>query len=68
VRPRAFRITVEDVRVFASDSSGFVTCTEVVDADDSEGRWAGVRGQGGAVFRSSGGVLVLRWHLWVVGG
>lgn len=38
VRPRAFRIDLEDVRVHAVDSYGFVTCIEVVDADDSTGR------------------------------
>jgi hypothetical protein len=38
VRPRAFRIEVVDVRVFASDGHGWVTCTEVVDADESQGR------------------------------
>lgn len=43
VRPRAFKITVEDVRVFAGDSSGFVTCMEVVEADDSQGRCAARR-------------------------
>ena len=51
VRPRAFKITIEDVRVFASDTSGFVTCTEVVEADDSQGRWVG----GTVVFQGCGG-------------
>lgn len=41
VRPRAFRIDLEDVRVFATDNSGFVTCVEIVDADDSAGRCGG---------------------------
>ena len=38
VRPRAFRIELEDVRIQATDTYGFVTCVEVVDADDSAGR------------------------------
>lgn len=39
VRPNAFKIGLEDVRVFAlSDSQGLVTCLEVMDADDSRGR------------------------------
>lgn len=38
VRPRAFRIKIEDVRVWAGDASGYVTCTEVVEADESQGR------------------------------
>ncbi len=38
VRPRAFRIDLDDVRVWANDNSGFVTCVEVIDADDSMGR------------------------------
>lgn len=48
VRPRAFKIMAEDVRVWASDTAGFVTCTEVVDADDSQGRWVWVRAFGGS--------------------
>lgn len=38
VRPRAFRIDLEDVRIFATDAYGYVTCVEIVDADDSAGR------------------------------
>jgi hypothetical protein len=38
VRPRAFKIKLEEVRVYANESSGFVTCVEVVDSDDREGR------------------------------
>lgn len=38
VRPRAFRIRVEDVRVAAGDTQGFVTCTEHVETDDARGR------------------------------
>lgn len=39
VRPGAFQIGLEDVRVFAlSDVTGLVTCVEVVEADDSRGR------------------------------
>lgn len=32
------KITLEDVRVFATEHTGFVTCIEVVDAGDSTGR------------------------------
>jgi hypothetical protein len=40
VRPNAFKITLEDVRVCAlSETTGLVTCVEVVEADDSKGRW-----------------------------
>lgn len=39
VRPNAFKITLEDVRVFAlSETTGLVTCVEIVEADDSKGR------------------------------
>jgi hypothetical protein len=39
VRPGAFRITAEDVRVvIAGDDVGVVTCVEVVEADDGRGR------------------------------
>lgn len=39
VRPNAFKITLEEVRVFAlSETTGLVTCVEVVEADDSKGR------------------------------
>jgi hypothetical protein len=40
VRPNAFKVSLEDVRVYAGDTSGFVTCVEVIDADDSVGRCA----------------------------
>jgi hypothetical protein len=41
VRPNAFKLKLEDVRVFAlSDSHGLVTCVEVIEADDSTGRCA----------------------------
>lgn len=32
------RIALEDVRIYASDTEGFVTAVEVVDAEDSQGR------------------------------
>ncbi|KAF8072408.1 pip [Scenedesmus sp. PABB004] len=39
VRPGAFKIDLEDVRVFAlSETQGLVTCVEVMDADDTSGR------------------------------
>jgi ketosteroid isomerase-like protein len=34
------RITLEDVRIFATESYGYVTCVEVVEAGDSRGRVA----------------------------
>ncbi|GBG00627.1 hypothetical protein Rsub_13381 [Raphidocelis subcapitata] len=57
VRPRAFRIAIEDVRVWASDASGVVTCTEVVDADDSQGRTIATN-----VFEKQGGKWVITHH------
>lgn len=30
------KIKLEDVRVFATDTMGYVTCVEVVDANDSQ--------------------------------
>jgi hypothetical protein len=57
VRPRAFRISVEDVRVFASDSSGWVTCVEVVEADDSQGRTVATN-----VFEKQDGRWVMTHH------
>lgn len=43
MRPRAFRLSLEDVRVFAPSAEGvaYVTCVEVIDADDSQGRCVG---------------------------
>ncbi|GFH05787.1 UVR domain-containing protein [Haematococcus lacustris] len=38
VRPRAFNITLEDVRIYADEAHAFVTCVEVINADDSQGR------------------------------
>lgn len=32
------KVKLEDVRIFATDTHGFVTCVEVVDASDSQGR------------------------------
>jgi hypothetical protein len=47
VRPNAFKISLEDVRVFAlSKTTGLVTCVEVVEADDSKGRWVRQRAGG----------------------
>ena len=54
VRPRAFRISVEDVRVAAGDASGFVTCVEVVETDDSKGRWVAARARALACMRMRG--------------
>ena len=61
VRPRAFKIELEDVRIYATDGFGYVTCTEIVNADDAagrvvatnifekqEGRWRMTMHQGGA--------------------
>jgi hypothetical protein len=39
VRPNAFKLSLEGVRVFAlSETHGLVTCVEVIDADESTGR------------------------------
>jgi hypothetical protein len=38
VRPGAFKVKLEDVRVFAREDMGFVTCVEIINADDSMGR------------------------------
>jgi translation initiation factor 2A len=57
VRPRAFRITAEDVRVYASDAHGYVTCTEVVEADDARGRTAATN-----IFEKQGGKWVMTHH------
>ena len=62
VRPRAFKISLEDVRVFASGEAGFVTCMEIIDNDDNDGRWVG-----GWVGRLEGVSLPIMWS-WLVGG
>ena len=41
VRPRAFVVEAEDVSVYATEAYGVVTCMEVVDADESVGRYSG---------------------------
>lgn len=33
-------IQLEDVRIFANETNGYVTCVEVIEADDSQGRIA----------------------------
>ena len=38
VRPGAFKLDVEECRVFARGDHGVVTCMEVIDNDDSIGR------------------------------
>lgn len=38
VRPGAFKVVLDDVRVHVRGDMGFVTCVEVIDADDSNGR------------------------------
>lgn len=40
IRPRAFNISIQDVRVYATETHGTVTCTEIMDADESRGRCA----------------------------
>ncbi|PNW80054.1 hypothetical protein CHLRE_08g375950v5 [Chlamydomonas reinhardtii] len=49
VRPGAFKVVLEDVRVYAREDFGYVTCVEIIDADDSAGRlrWLGCRTAGG---------------------
>lgn len=34
------KITLEDVRIYANETDGYVTCVEIVEADDSKGRIA----------------------------
>ena len=61
VRPNAFKITLEDVRVFAlSETTGLVTCVEVVEADDSKGRWVGAGGLGLAGTAGAGVCCLVR--------
>eukprot|EP00798_Chlamydomonas_sp_ICE-L_P016502 gene16502-22729_t len=38
LRPRSSKVSVEEVRVAASEYHGFVTCVEVMEADGSKGR------------------------------
>eukprot|EP00199_Chlamydomonas_sp_CCMP681_P005854 CAMPEP_0119108864 /NCGR_PEP_ID=MMETSP1180-20130426/15869_1 /TAXON_ID=3052 ORGANISM="Chlamydomonas cf sp, Strain CCMP681" /NCGR_SAMPLE_ID=MMETSP1180 /ASSEMBLY_ACC=CAM_ASM_000741 /LENGTH=230 /DNA_ID=CAMNT_0007094535 /DNA_START=57 /DNA_END=749 /DNA_ORIENTATION=+ len=57
VRPRAFKLALEDVRVWANDTCGTVTCVEVINADDSTGRIAATN-----VFEKQGGRWVLIVH------
>jgi translation initiation factor 2A len=57
VRPRAFQIQLEDVRIYATDTFGYVTCVEVIDADDSKGRIAATN-----VFEVQGGRWVITHH------
>lgn len=38
IRPKAFQIDLEDVRIFASDNHAFVTCIETINADENKGR------------------------------
>jgi hypothetical protein len=33
-----FDISVRDVRVYATDTMGFVTCVEIMEGDDRRGR------------------------------
>lgn len=42
VRPGAFKLKLEDVRVFAREDMGLVTCVEVIDTDDAIGRCVGI--------------------------
>lgn len=39
IKPRAFKVGLQDVRVYAADAQGYVTCVELIDTDDSKGRW-----------------------------
>ncbi|GIL79642.1 hypothetical protein Vretimale_12340 [Volvox reticuliferus] len=57
VRPGAFKVKLEDVRVFAQEDMGFVTCVEIIDADDSEGRIVATN-----VFEKQGGVWRIIQH------
>jgi hypothetical protein len=57
VRPRAFNIILEDVRIYATETYGYVTCVEVIDADDSKGRIAATN-----VFEKQEGKWVITHH------
>ena len=51
------KITTEDVRIFATESEGFVTCVEVMDAGDSRGRIVATN-----VFEKQGGKWKIVHH------
>jgi 2'-5' RNA ligase len=38
IRPKAFQIDLEDVRIFAADNHAYVTCVEIINADENKGR------------------------------
>ncbi|KXZ56093.1 hypothetical protein GPECTOR_2g975 [Gonium pectorale] len=57
VRPGAFKVRLEDVRVHAREDFGFVTCVEIIDADDSTGRIIATN-----VFEKQGGVWRIVQH------
>jgi translation initiation factor 2A len=57
VRPRAFQIQLQDVRIYATETYGYVTCVEVIDADDSKGRIAATN-----VFEVQDGRWVITHH------
>ena len=61
VRPGAFKVKLEDVRVFARGEMGFVTCVEIIDADDSTGRCGGQRGGQRGRGGGQGYVIVCCW-------
>lgn len=54
LRGGRLKINLEDVRIFATDTTGYVTCVEVVDADDAKGRILATN-----VFEKQGG----RWKI-----
>eukprot|EP00798_Chlamydomonas_sp_ICE-L_P026999 gene26999-9017_t len=37
IRPGAFKVKIEDVRIAASEHNGFVTCVEMMNADETQG-------------------------------
>ncbi|CAL8464307.1 g3842 [Coccomyxa elongata] len=57
LRGAPMSISLEDVRIFVSDSMAFVTCIEVMDAGDSRGRTAATN-----VFEKQNGRWVLIHH------
>ncbi|BDA49821.1 probable f-box protein SKIP8 at C-terminar half [Coccomyxa sp. Obi] len=57
LRGAPMSISLEDVRIFVSDSMAFVTCIEVMDAGDSRGRTAATN-----VFEKQNGRWVLVHH------
>jgi len=50
IRPKAFTIDLEDVRIYASDNHAYVTCIEIINADENKGRCVSLVGLGVGTF------------------